>query len=74
MGSLPSYKGFEDLGLGMNPKTYFLTQILALFLLVVYILHFSYWLHADYIGNVKKSILSLKSFLIHPENGLHLSL
>ena len=71
MGSLPPYKGFEDLGLGMNPQAYFPAQILALFL---YILHFSYWLHANCIGNAKDSNLSLRSFVIHPKNGLHLIL
>ena len=58
MGFLPSYKGFEDLGLGMNSRAYFPTQILTLFLLVVCILHFSYWLHADCIGDAKDMILS----------------
>ena len=67
MGSLPSYRGFEDLGLGLNPRTSFSAQILTLFL-------FTYWLHVNYIGNVKDSILSLKYFVIHPKNGLHLSL
>ena len=53
VGSLPSYKGFEDLGLSLNPQTYFLAQILILFLLVACILHFYYWLHANYIDKGK---------------------
>ena len=72
--SRPPYEGFKDLGLDLNPRSSLPAQILTLFLLVACILHFTNWLHVDYIGNVKDSILSLKSFMIHPENGLHLSL
>ena len=74
MGSRPPYEGFEDLGLGLNPQSYFPAQIFTLFLLVACILHFTNWLHADYTGNAKNSFLSLRSFMIHLENGLHLSL
>ena len=74
MGSQAPYKGFEDLGLGMNPQSSFLTQIFTLFLLVAFFLHFTDWLHANYIGNTKYSFLSLRSFVIHPKNGSHLSL
>ena len=59
MGYRPPYKGFEDLGLGMNPQSSFLTQIFTLFLLVACFLHSIDWLHADYIGNTKDSFLSL---------------
>lgn len=51
----------------------FLTHSLH-FLLVACLAHFSYWLHADYIGNIKSSILSLISFeifLCQLKNGLH---
>ncbi len=66
----PPYKGFEDLGLGMNldPYSFFISHsILSLFLLVACLLHFSDWLHTNYIGNAKDSILSSRSFEIHPE-------
>ena len=67
MGYRPPYEGFEDIGFGMNPRSSFPTQILTLFLLVVGILHFTNWLHANYIGNTKDLILSLRSFEIHPK-------
>ena len=74
MWSLPPYKGFKDLVLGLNPRSSFSTQILTLFLLVACFLHFTNWVHTDYIGNAKYSFLSLKYFMIHPKNGLHLIL
>ena len=74
MGSRTPYEGFKDLGLGMNPRSSFPIQILTRFLLVACFLHFTDWLHADYIGNAKDSFLYLRSFMIHPKNGLHLSL
>ena len=73
MGYQPPYEGFKDLGLGMNPRSSFPTQILTLFLLVACFLYFTNWLHVDYIGNSKDSFVSLRSFMIHPKNGLHLS-
>ena len=48
-------------------KLNFPTQILRFNLLVACNLHFSYWLHADFIGKRKYSSLSLKSFVIHPK-------
>ena len=68
MGYRPPYEGFKELGLGMNPQSSFPTQIFSLFLLVACFLHFSDWLHVDYIGNAKDSILSLRSFEIHLES------
>ena len=74
VGSQPPYKDFKDLGLGMNPQSTFPAQIFTLFLLVACILHFIDYLHVDYIGNEKDSFLSLRSFVIHPKNGLHMIL
>ena len=70
----PPDEGFEDIGLGMNPLSSFPAQILILFLLVACFLHFFDWLHVDYRGNAKDSILSLRVILSHLKNGLHLSL
>ena len=67
MGYQPPYECFKDLGLGMNPRSSLPTQIFPLFLLVACFLNFLDWLHANYVGNVKYLILSLRSFEIHPE-------
>ena len=72
MGYRPPYEGFKDLGLGMNPRSFFPTQIFTHFLLVVCFLHFLDWLPVDFIGNAKDSFLSVRSSVIHPKNGLHL--
>ena len=73
VGSQPPYKDFEDLGLALNPWSFFLAQIFILFLLVACFLHFTNWLHVDYIGNEKYLILSLRFILSWLKNGLHLS-
>ena len=71
MGSRSPYKECEDLGLGMDLWSIFIhlfLSILSLFLLDACLLHFSYWLYTDYIGNTKDLILSLRSFEIHPKS------
>jgi hypothetical protein len=71
MGFGPPFKYFKDLGLGMNLQSIFTLHFLlnsCTFPIGCMPFHISYWLHVDYIGNAKDSILSSRSFEIHPKS------